>query len=464
MARRSSGGSSGGSGCFVLGIIALVLLYGNVALFTGSASDSPILAIIAVLGDLFLIGMIIKSFSDRSSSNNNTTSSPQSTPSTQTRSIPSYQSNQANSVSNTIAKPAVSPVQEDRSKLGRLKERYNTPALPSVPMINDPLQKSMEAYQCRAVLQVTNKVINQRKNGINKLRNLKKDLESMLSCPGCSSDRERIKFLNEHKDNLEAKRIEYLKIFNALSSNKVRLLTKKDDRAFGQLRTVFAEISKSQKITGDEKTPYNSFATLNSSLPGDLFDAAQSPIELNFGWYHFYLLPEVILVFNKDAKFITAIEPMALIISIQDCSKDVYASNRSYRGWTFTDNIIASDSTFKSHGETRTSWLHEKKNGGPDLRYSDNPMYQYRTETYSYTAVKFQICSYHASFSASKGQLASKLRPLFRDYCSKTHGVNVIPSLLRLLEATSKDKASAETLSKNFESTCSDMICKEVNI
>ncbi len=462
MARRSSGGSSGG-GCFALGIIALVFLYGNVALFTGSASDSPLLAVLAVVGDLFIIGMIVKSISDRSSSNS-APANPQSTSTIQARAIPSSQSSQANTVKKATVKPTASPVQEDRSKLGRLKERYSTPAVPTVPMISDPLQKSMESYQCLSVLQVTNKVVSQRKKGINKLSALKKDIDSILSCPGCTSDRERIKYLNEKKDDLEAKRIEYLKTFNTLTSNKVRLLTKKDDHAFGQLRTVFAEISKSHKIIGNEKVPFGSFAILNSSIPGDLFDAVQSPIELNFGWYHFYLLPEVILVYNKDAKFITAIEPMALIISIQDCSKDVYASNHGYRGWSFTDNIIASDSTFKSHGETRTTWLHEKKNGGPDMRYSDNPMYQYRTETYSYTAVKFQICNYHTSYSASKGQLASKLRPLFRDYCSLTHGVNVIPSLLRLLENTAKDKTSAEALCQNFESTCNDMICKEVNL
>lgn len=205
-----------------------------------------------------------------------------------------------------------------------------------------------------------------------------------------------------------------------MKKHKVKLLSK-ESRAFEKLRTVLNEISASQKITNDSGIAFNSFAKINASIPGDLFESDRSPIELNYGAYRFFLTPDVVLVYDKNNEFMTALEPLAVIIGFRERQKSVYASRHGSGEWTYSDNVIAQDSKLVSQGTARTSWLHTKKNGGPDLRYSYNPRYEWRTDTYTYTEFNIQIGQFNAVFSVSKGSIVAKLKPLIRDYCAISH-------------------------------------------
>lgn len=48
-------------------IIWIVLIIGNLALFSGSFEDLPLLSILAIVGDLYFIYAIIKGIADSSS-------------------------------------------------------------------------------------------------------------------------------------------------------------------------------------------------------------------------------------------------------------------------------------------------------------------------------------------------------------------------------------------------------------
>lgn len=448
MARNYSSNNSGGGGC-LLWIIGILLLGGNISLFDGSFDEMPLLCVLAIIADIFIVGAIIKAIADRpSKSNTSQTSSNQ----------PISQQPSTRSVPPSV--PKTTPVvNEDNSKLNQLKSKYRVPNIPSVATAIDPLQKEMESYQCIEVLQNVNKAISRRRDCAKKMKSIKDEIDGILACPGCGTDRERLKFIKNNEDALQQKKNEYAAISAEIKKVKVVLLSK-EKTAFNRLFTALAEITSSEKAESGSGVALSSFVKLRSNIPGDLFASEQAPIELDYGAYKFFLLPDVVLAYDKANSFVTAFEPMALIITVRDQKKNIYMRKNSGGAWSYTDSVIARDSALVSEGYTRTSWLHERKSGGPDLRYSYNPRYESRTDTYAHSVFSIQIGQYKAEYSISKANLSNKLRPMVKDYCSVMHELNAAPSLLRLLESVSKKREAASLLSEKYESISKNIICK----
>ena len=448
MARNYGSNNSGGGGC-LLWIIGILLIGGNVALFDGSFDEMPLLCVLAVIADIFIIGSIIKTIADRpSKSNPAQTSSNQSTSQQPgTRSVP------------PSAPKTTAVVNEDNSKFNQLKSKYRVPNAPSIATAVDPLQKEMESFQCIEVLQNVNKAISRRRAYAKKMNSIKEEIDGILVCSGCGTDRERLKYIKYCEDTLQQKKDEYAAISAEMKKVKVVLLSK-EKTAFSRLSTALAEITSSEKSSSGSGVVLSSFIKLRSNIPGDLFASEQAPIELDYGAYKFFLLPDVVLAYDKANTFVTAFEPMALIITVRDQKKSVYMQKNSGSTWSYTDSVIARDSALVSEGYTRTSWLHERKSGGPDLRYSYNPMYESRTDTYAYSDFSIQIGRYKAEYSISKANLSNKLKPAVKDYCSVMHELNAVPSLLRLLESVSNKRETASLLSEKYESVSKNIICK----
>lgn len=448
MARNYSSNNSGGGGC-LLWIIGILLLGGNIALFDGSFDEMPLLCVLAIIADIFIVGAIIKAIADRpSKSNTSQTSSNQ----------PISQQPSTRSVPPSV--PKTTPVvNEDNSKLNQLKSKYRVPNIPSVATAIDPLQKEMESYQCIEVLQNVNKAISRRRDCAKKMKSIKDEIDGILACPGCGTDRERLKFIKNNEDALQQKKNEYAAISAEMKKVKVVLLSK-EKTAFNRLFTALSEITSSEKSESGSGVALSSFVKLRSNIQGDLFASEQAPIELDYGAYKFFLLPDVVLAYDKANTFVTAFEPMALIITVRDQKKNIYMRKNSGSAWSYTDSVIARDSALVSEGYTRTSWLHERKSGGPDLRYSYNPRYESRTDTYAHSVFSIQIGQYKAEYSISKANLSNKLKPMVKDYCSVMHELNAAPSLLRLLESVSKKREAASLLSEKYESISKNIICK----
>lgn len=448
MARNYSSNNSGGSGC-LLWIIGILLLGGNIALFDGSFDEMPLLCVLAIIADIFIVGAIIKAIADRPSKSNTSQTSSNQPISQQpsTRSVP------------PSASKTTPIVNEDNSKLNQLRSKYRVPNVPSVATAVDPLQKEMESYQCIEVLQNVNKAISRRRDCAKRMKAIKEEIDGILACPGCSTDRERLKYLKNNEDTLQQKKNEYDAISTEMKKVKVVLLSK-EKTAFNRLFTALAEITSSEKSESGSGVALSSFIKLSSNIPGDLFASEQAPVELDYGAYKFFLLPDVVLAYDKANTFVTAFEPIALIITVRDQRKNIYMRKNSGSAWSYTDSVIARDSALVSEGYTRTSWLHERKNGGPDLRYSYNPRYESRTDTYAYSDFSIQIGQHKAEYSISKANLSNKLKPMVKDYCSVMHELNAAPSLLRLLESVSKKREAASLLSEKYESISKNIICK----
>ena len=429
--------------------IVLIMIIGNLALISGSFEDLSLLSILAIIGDLYFIYAIIKGIADSSSKNPpaQVSSSQPTSQQVGTRSTPP----------STQGTPPV--INEDNNKLNQLESQYRVPNVPSVATAVDPLQKEMESYQCIEVLQNVNKALSRRRDCAKKMKSIKEEIDGILACSGCNTDRERLKYIKSNEDILQQKKNEYSAISAEMKKVKVILLSK-GKAAFNKFYTALAEITSTEKSASGSGVVLSSFIKLRSNIPGDFFASEQAPMELNYGAYKFFLLPDVVLAYDKENTFVTALEPMALIVTVRDQKKSVYMRKNSGGTWSYTDSVIARDSALVSEGYTRTSWLHERKSGGPDLRYSYNPRYESRTDTYAYSDFSIQIGQYKAEYSISKANLSKKLKPMVKDYSLVMHELNAAPSLLRLLESVSKKREAASLLSEKYESISKNIICK----
>lgn len=447
MARNYSRNNSGGGGC-LLWIIGILLLVGNVVLFASLFDEMPLLCALLAIAEFVGIA-IFRSAADRPPKGNSSEASS------------NRPASQQPSTSNVPpAAPRTTPeVTEDNSKLNQLKSKYRIPNAPSVATAVDPLQREMEPYQCFEVLQNVNKAISRRRDCAKKMKSIKEEIDGVLACPGCSTDRERLKYIKSNESILQQKKLEHAAVSAKMKKVQVVLLSK-EKTSFNRLSAALAEINSSEKSTSGSGVALSSFVKLKSSIPGDIFASEQSPIELDYGAYKFFLLPDVVLAYDKDNSFVTAFDPVALIIMIRDRQKSVYMRKNSGSTWSYADSVVAGDSVLVSEGHTRTNWLHERKSGGPDLRYSYNPKYESRTDTYAYSDFSIQIGQYKAEYSISKANLSNKLKPMVKDYCSVMHELNAVPSLLRLLKSVSKKREAVSLLSEKYESVSKNVICK----
>ncbi len=342
----------------------------------------------------------------------------------------------------------------------KIKQRHNVPKVPTLNKVKaDPIVKLLEAYQCIEVNTAVNRSFNLKKTTINELCEIKKDLDDILNCFNCKSDQEKIKYLQSEEQHINEIKNEYSKKYHYLDKQKVILLSKNRE-SFLRLKSAFKDMLSSKKAISDTGVSFSDFVTIDCALPDRTFSTDFMPIRLDFAKYQFYLLPDVILVYNKES-FQTAINPVSLIIEIQDKQKNIRVSSRNHGEWRHSDALISSDSKLVSQGEKRRTWLHTRIDGLPDLRYSYNPEIDYRHDVYSYSEVKIQIGSYNYSYSLSKGDLASSVKKESREYCSISHLPNTVPALLRLLNSSAKKKERVKELNDLYEEISSEIVTKE---
>lgn len=98
--------------------------------------------------------------------------------------------------------------------------------------------------------------------------------------------------------------------------------------------------------------------------------------------------------------------------------------------------------------------------GSRNMRYSYNPMTEYRKDTYSYTDFNIRIGGYYAFFELSKANLAYKHGTDVKSYCSITNEFNANSRLLQLLQTVSDDEKAVQRLKKDYGKTDEAIICR----
>ncbi len=414
-------------------------------IFHDSIGEHPMWFILCVIGVIYFIYVITKgkSNSKQQASNVRSTSSPQViTPNRSNTSL------QETSSSNSIF-----------YELNKLIKDYRLPEVQTNLVLVDPLHLSMKTYHSNDVLIKVRKVVALRKNYLNELNSLKIESDNILACPECNSDNIKLSYIKNRENKLREYKTSYQELSSKIQKIHISLLSS-GNKAFDCFKSAINEICSSKKAFSQSEVSLQTFIKLKSSIPGDMFVSNSTPIEFNFGAYKFYTLPDVVLAFNKENIFVTAFEPSALHIQFDDKRKNAIMKKDYQNKWTTDDAIISDDSVLLSEGMVRASWLHEKVSGGPDLRYSYNPMFETRSDTYSYTNFSLRIGQYKAVYSLSKGGISKEMQNKVRDYCFIIRGGNTIPSLLTLLEKAALKKEESYLLSEKYEKTYNDMICK----
>lgn len=258
------------------------------------------------------------------------------------------------------------------------------------------------------------------------------EIERILACSGCISVDERYSHLTSNEAKLKQLKEEGEACLLQLSSYKIEILN--DDRKLLlEMKLAFRCLLNSRKCQSESLT-VKEFITPDKPSDLMLFQYENEPVILFWEQYYFCLFSNIILVFDKEGVFSTAIDPSALKVAIKKETASVTVIN----GTTGSNQYIADDSKCISQGITWSTWLHARRDGSPDLRYSYNPRLEYRTDTYEYVVVEFIIADKKVSFSASSvavGDAFETATPNYQRKCNNRH--DPIPEFLMLVKKIS---------------------------
>ncbi len=245
---------------------------------------------------------------------------------------------------------------------------------------------------------------------------------------GAASVNAKYAYLTANEDKLKRLKTEGESCLARLASYKIEMLNEDQDLLF-EMKLAFGYLLNSLKSNSESLT-VKKFIT--SDKPSDLalFEYENDPVILLWEHYYFCLFSNVILVFDEQGAFATAIDPSALKIMIERKIIPISVIN----GIVETNQYIADDSKCISQGSTKSTWRYTRRDGSPDRRYSFNPRLEYRTDTYEYVIVEFILEDRKVAFSASSEAIADAFEKVIPNYsrkCNNRH--NPTPEFLMLL-------------------------------
>ena len=222
------------------------------------------------------------------------------------------------------------------------------------------------------------------------------------------------------------------------------------------MKTAFASLLQSKKCSSDN---VNVRDFLCEKTPNDLslFQFKYAPPVLLVNDFFFCLFTNVVLVFDKNGIFSTAIDPTAISVTLDKLTEHVLISNGSVVRQEFTDV----DSKLIQQGITRTTCTYTRNDGLTDRRYSYNPRIEYRSDDYEYGIIGLSIINFTISFKVSSKTAITRFGSFSEKYIRKCNDLhNPIPDFLLLLKYLSDDDHSSinniietvnsSTLNKNY--------------
>lgn len=144
--------------------------------------------------------------------------------------------------------------------------------------------------------------------------------------------------------------------------------------------------------------------------------------------------------------------PTALSISVNTEKAYINFANNAFPKHSF----VADDSRCIEKGNPRTSWLHARRDGSPDRRYSYNPRNEYRTDLYEYGLIKIDIAGKTTIFTVSSKDAVSAFKKIGNAYSKGFYvAYDPIPdflSLIKILDGRSELVEKIEALHEKEKS------------
>ena len=276
-------------------------------------------------------------------------------------------------------------------------------------------------------------------------------LMTILSCDGYTTEIEKADYLTSKLPEIESLKNESNELIEKISKIKIEILNE-DGGLLLFLKSAFSSLLHSKKCTLNS---LNINDVISKNTPNDLalFKFKYAPPVLFVNEFYYCLFSNVILVFDKNGIFSTAVDPTALSVTLNKQTERVLVSNGSTVRQEFTDT----DSKLIQQGDTRTTWTYTRNDGFPDRRYSYNPQIEYRSDDYEYGIIVFSVANSSLTMKVSSKTAITKFSTFSERYVRKCNDLhNPIPDLLLLLKGLSDDKHS--DLSTIIEATNSSAL------
>lgn len=263
-----------------------------------------------------------------------------------------------------------------------------------------------------------------------RINELSRITDRTLECRGCDTDQDKLNYLSVMSTELDQNKDTAMQLNQARTSRKIEI-TEFDPYPLTKLRNAMSFLRHSKKVTISTHDKIDNFFEDRKPVELSCFTYGVTPVVLNFGNDAIYCFPKVMLVF-ENGRFSTALNPKALSIEVKqketsaryDYSRNTYDSNL----------LISSDSKVIKKGNDRITWRYTRKDGGRDMRYSDNPQIRYRDDVVAYGEIVISVANYSTVIAFSSEQALQALEVASMEYCANNTVVgDPIPVLLDLL-------------------------------
>ena len=260
---------------------------------------------------------------------------------------------------------------------------------------------------------------------------------SILSCAGYTTAIEKSDYLTSKLSEIEGLKNESDELIKKISNIKIEILNEDNDLLLF-LQSAFLSLLHSKKCVLDSLS-INDVISSNTPNDLDLFKFKYTPPVLFVNKFYYCLFSNVVLVFDENGIFSTAVDPSALSVTLNKQTERVLVSN----GYTVRQDFTDTDSKLIQRGSTRTTWTYTRNDGLPDRRYSYNPQIEYRSDDYEYGIIVFSVANSSLTMKVSSQTaitIFSTFSEMYIRKCNNLH--NPIPDLLLLLKCISEDEDS----------------------
>lgn len=317
-------------------------------------------------------------------------------------------------------------------KVNEILEQYSPIKTISLKTAQQP--KTEIALVNKEIVFTANQYKDNLRETISKCNEIDKSLKCILSCVGCDNVVEKFEYLTNKTNELQRLKDESDLLHREIDNHKIKLLNEDGDLLF-LVKKSMTSLLLSKKCVIDG---LNIKEVICEEKPTDLelFDYKYPPATLRFGGYYYCLFSNVILVFDTNGIFATAIDPTALAIKVERVRVDVWIRNNTLPSHQFIDV----DSKCVEQGQTRRTWAYTCRDGSPDLRYNYNPSIEYRTDKYEYGKISISVSDNEVQFILSSEMATNALERISREYIKKHNNChNPLPELLDLLYKASDE-------------------------
>ncbi|MCD7763125.1 MAG: hypothetical protein LUI14_07975 [Lachnospiraceae bacterium] len=280
-------------------------------------------------------------------------------------------------------------------------------------------------YLNRDVLEIYEKYTEMIENILVECRAIDEHINQILACPGCFFTITKYHYLISKKEVLSKLNNDRITRIQSISKIKIRLFDDKT-RFLSELRNAFNLLLESHKCVSD-RDDIHTFICKDVPKELDIFEFDTAPVVVYIKEFYYCLFGEVILVFDKNGMFSTALEPSSLDIEVAHKMININVCNNTVAYHPY----VSFDSKCLKKGEV--TWGCSK-------------------DIYEYGVITIGILNNQVSFRVSSCKAVSELERI-KDLYIKGHNYpeNSIKNLFLLLKMVSDmDNTIINSLLKQY--------------